>query len=130
MNRGILVLAVATIGLPLALALPRLFEGPPTPPAIALEPMVWAAPPPLSVALERPLFDAGDGEAPIDAPELVGIVGRLDRDAVAMVRGRDGGVRTLRPGEGVDGWQLRSLAIDAAYFTRGAQSARVGLNAD
>jgi hypothetical protein len=58
---------------------------------------------------------------------LVGIVGRLDQDAVAMVRGRNGAMRTLRPGEGVDGWQLRSLAIDAAYFTRGTQSARVAL---
>lgn len=129
-NRGILILAVATIGLPLAFALPRFFEAAPTLPAVASAPVVWTAPPPISAALERALFEAGDGEAPTDAPELVGIVGRLDRDAVAMVRGRDGGVRTLRPGEGVDGWQLRSLAIDAAYFTRGAQSARLELNAD
>ncbi len=129
-NRFSLGLAVATIGLPLVFAVPRLLEAPPTLSAVGPTTVVWSGPPPLSAALERPLFDPGEGQVPADAPELVGIVGRLDRDAVAMVRGRDGGVRTLRPGEGVDGWQLRSLAIDAAYFTRGAQSARVGLNAD
>jgi hypothetical protein len=128
LNRGILVFLAAAIGVPLAFALPRLFEGVPTLPTVAAAPVVWAAPPPLSAALERPLFDApAAAEALADAPELVGIVGRLDQDAVAMVRGRDGAMRTLRPGEGVDGWQLRSLAIDAAYFTRGTQSARVAL---
>lgn len=127
LNRGILVFLAAAIGVPLAFALPRLFEKPPTLPTVAAAPVVWAGPPPLSASLERSLFEAPAAEAPADAPELVGIVGRLDQDAVAMVRGRDGAMRTLRPGEGVDGWQLRSLAIDAAYFTRGTQSARVAL---
>lgn len=127
-NRGLVILTAAILGLPLAFALPRLFAAPPTLPVIAPSPIVWNAPPLLSTSLERPLFDGGEVEPVADAPELVGIVGRLDRDAVAMVRGRDGGTRTLRPGEGVDGWQLRGLAIDAAYFTRGAQSARVALD--
>ena len=86
------------------------------------------APPPLRAAFARPLFAAppADAAAPADAPQLIGIVGRLGRDAVALVRGSEG-TRTLRPGDSVDGWQLRSLAIDAAYFTRGGQTARVAV---
>ncbi len=125
--RAAIALAVLAAAVPLAMLGPRLapLAASGTPPAEAVR---WRAPPPLSASLERPLFDApAAAEAPADAPELVGIVGRLDQDAVAMVRGRDGAMRTLRPGEGVDGWQLRSLAIDAAYFTRGTQSARVAL---
>ncbi|WP_213982713.1 hypothetical protein [Sphingomonas sp. dw_22] len=68
-------------------------------------------------------------EAPADAPQLAGIVGRLGEDAVALVRGGDGATRTLRVGESVDGWQLVSLAIDAAFFTRGTQRVRVPLPA-
>ena len=92
-------------------------EGPPAPQAI----------------YERPLFAApveqADAALPEDAPQLVGIVGRLGEDAVALVRGGDAATRTLRVGESVDGWQLASLAIDAAFFTRGAQRARVPLPA-
>ena len=73
-------------------------------------------------AISEPLADA-----PADAPELAGIVGRIGRDAVAMVRGADGRTRTLDVGESVDGWTLESLAIDAAIFTRGGQRARVAL---
>ena len=82
-------------------------------------------PPPLRAAFARTLFAPPPADAlPADAPQLLGVVGRLGRDAVALVRGSDG-TRTLSPGDSVDGWQLRSLAIDAAYFTRGGQSARV-----
>lgn len=127
MRRGVIALAGLAIAVPLVALAPRVSgvaaTGAPPP-----EPVAWRMPPPLSAALERPLFDtAAETAVPADAPELIGIVGRLDRDAVAMVRGRDGAMRTLRPGEGIDGWRLRSLAIDAAYFTRGAQSARVAL---
>jgi hypothetical protein len=91
-------------------------------------PIEWRPPMPLAVALNRPLFAVAEAQAaPADAPEVLGIAGRLDVDAVAMVRDRAGGVRTIRPGEGVDGWQLRSLSIDTAYFTRGTQQARVPL---
>ncbi len=84
-----------------------------------------AAPPPLRAAFARTLFAPPPADAlPDDAPQLLGVVGRLGRDAVAMVRGA-GGTRTLSPGDSIDGWQLRSLAIDAAYFTRGGQTARV-----
>ncbi|MFZ5746578.1 MAG: hypothetical protein ACOY45_02845 [Pseudomonadota bacterium] len=74
--------------------------------------------------------DGAEGaDAPADAPQLVGIAGRIDRDAVALVRTADGKTRTLKAGESVDGWRLESLAIDAAYFTRGAERARVPLPA-
>ncbi|KQN71347.1 hypothetical protein ASE91_05490 [Sphingomonas sp. Leaf62] len=84
-----------------------------------------ATPPPLRAAFARTLFAPPAADAlPDDAPVLLGVVGRLGRDAVALVRGAEG-TRTLSPGDSVDGWQLRSLAIDAAYFTRGGQTARV-----
>lgn len=84
-----------------------------------------AAPPPLRAAFARTLFAPPTADAlPDDAPQLLGVIGRLGRDAVALVRGSDG-TRTLSPGDSVDGWQLRSLSIDAAYFTRGGQTARV-----
>lgn len=84
-----------------------------------------ATPPPLRAAFAHTLFaPPAAGALPEDAPILLGVVGRLGRDAVALVRGT-AGTRTLSPGDSVDGWQLRSLAIDAAYFTRGGQTARV-----
>ncbi|HTG38662.1 hypothetical protein [Sphingomonas sp.] len=123
-------LAALALAIPAAMIGPRLLSPPVAPPVVA-DAIDWRAPPPMSAALARPLFDAGGATAmPADAPELVGVAGRLGRDAVAMVRGRDGAVRTLAPGEGVDGWQLRSLSIDAAYFTRGTQQARVPLGQD
>lgn len=90
-----------------------------------------AASQPLSAVHGRKLFAGAAGEAalPADAPELIGIVGRIGSDAVAMVRGADGGSRTLKVGEAIDGWTLASLAIDAAYFTRGNQRLRVPLPA-
>jgi hypothetical protein len=87
---------------------------------------------PLTAAFERPLFAAAAAEAetlPEDAPALAGIVGRIDRDAVALVRAADGATRTLAIGESVDGWRLESLAIDAAFFSRGGQRVRVPLPA-
>ena len=93
-----------------------------------------AAPPqaPLAAAFDRTLFGSAPVEAaetPADAPQLVGIVGRLDQDAVAIVRTAEGASRTLRIGESIDGWKLESLAIDAAFFTRGAERVRVPLPA-
>ncbi|NIJ20770.1 hypothetical protein FHS95_002462 [Sphingomonas naasensis] len=93
-------------------------------------PLVARQAPPLVAAFERPLFAKpaeADAAAPGDAPALIGIVGRLGQDAVALVRTADGTTRALQIGESVDGWQLASLAIDAAYFTRGAQRVRVPL---
>lgn len=87
--------------------------------------------PPVVAAYERSLFapaEASDA-APVDAPALVGIAGRLNRDAVAMVRLANGGSRSLKIGESVDGWRLESLAIDAAFFTRGRERVRVAMAA-
>lgn len=103
-------------------AAPIATPGPPPP--LAPPP----APLPLKAAFARPLFAPAEPEAaPADAPQLVGVVGRLGHDAVALVRGADGASRTLSPGESIDGWRLQSLAIDAAYFIRGGQTARVSM---
>lgn len=89
------------------------------------------APAPMSAPVrifERAMFAAAEGEArPADAPVLTGIAGRLNRDAVALVRIADGSARTLAIGESVDGWRLESLAIDAAFFTRGRERVRVAM---
>nr|WP_243846827.1 hypothetical protein [Sphingomonas japonica] len=90
------------------------------------------APPPGDAAFRRALFAPAAlavEDAPADAPALAGIVGRIDADAVALVHTSLGETRTLKPGEAVDGWTLQSLAIDAAYFTRGNARVRVPLPA-
>ena len=123
-------------GIALALAMPAvlLWPAPVTPPRDMIAPPL-AAPvpaPPLAAAFARTLFAngmEGAADAPADAPVLAGIVGRLDADAVALVR-TPAGTRTLAAGETVDGWRLESLSADAAYFTRGAQKARVGVPAE
>lgn len=87
--------------------------------------------PAIGSVYERPVFAPADAvdAVPNDAPALVGIAGRLNRDAVAMVRVADGNARSLAVGESVDGWRLESLAIDAAFFTRGRERVRVAMNA-
>ncbi|MDV3457355.1 hypothetical protein RZN05_10210 [Sphingomonas sp. HF-S4] len=117
--------------MPLVLLLPKGGAGKTERAAMPTVPL--AAPPAapaLAAVYERPLFGAAGEEntpaLPADAPALVGVVGRLGADAVALVRTGDG-TRALQIGESVDGWQLTSLAIDAAFFTRGAQRVRVPL---
>ena len=85
--------------------------------------------PEIAAVYERPLFAVAEGgdALPSDAPALVGIAGRLDKDAVALVRLADGSARSLGVGESVDGWRLESLAIDAAFFTRGRERVRVAM---
>ncbi len=100
-----------------------------TQPAIAT-----IVPPPLPAPVrvyERQLFAAAESESgPADAPVLTGIAGRLNRDAVALVRLADGSARTLAVGASVDGWRLESLAIDAAFFTRGRERVRVAMQSE
>ncbi len=117
-----------------ALAMPLTLLPPGTTPEIPspsapLAPLAAPPQPALAAAFARPLFaGAPVAEAqPQDAPQLVGIVGRLDQDAVAMVQTSDGATRSLKVGESVDGWRLASLAIDAAFFTRGTEQVRVPL---
>ncbi|HVJ02774.1 MAG TPA: hypothetical protein VM662_11375 [Sphingomonas sp.] len=113
------------------LLLPTAKQPVPAQESATLQPLAVPQVPPLAAAYERALFaPAGGVEAeapPQDAPALVGVAGRLGADAVALVRTADGSTRTLAIGESVDGWQLASLAIDAAFFTRGAQRVRVPL---
>ncbi|WP_066800549.1 hypothetical protein [Sphingomonas soli] len=121
--------AVAVV-MPLALLMPgRAVPLPERAPAPV--PISVTVPPPLASVYARPLFGAAqpdESAVPANAPELIGIVGRLGEDAVALVRS-GGASRTLRIGDSVDGWKLESLSIDAAFFTRGAERARVPLPA-
>lgn len=120
--------AAVAVLMPLLLLMPAKAPVPPgkAEPSVPID---AAAPPPLAAVYERPLFGgASAGEsAPSDAPELAGVVGRLGEDAVALVRTADGTTRALRIGDSIDGWRLESLAIDAAFFTRGSERVRVGL---
>jgi hypothetical protein len=122
---------LVAVVMPLLLLRPGPVQAPAAP-AAKLQPLVPPAQPPLAAAFSRPLFAPAPNapvadEVPGDAPELVGIVGRLDQDAVALVRTADGTSRMLRIGESVDGWKLESLALDAAFFTRGNERKRVPL---
>lgn len=121
------VVGALAVILPIVLLLPGGAAKPvaPTPPPA---PIGAGTMPVLARAYARPLFGTAEpAEAPADAPQLVGIVGRLNVDAVALVKGSDGTTRTLRIGESADGWSLASLAIDAAFFTRGGERVRVPL---
>jgi hypothetical protein len=126
---AVLVPAAAfALGLPVALLLPGAAPAPA--PQRVPPPLTAAQRPPLAAAYDRALFGAAtaaETALPGDAPALVGIVGRLGGDAVALVRTSEGATRALRQGDSVDGWTLASLAIDAAFFTRGAQQVRVPL---
>lgn len=116
-------------GLPAVLLLPPLLvTGEPlaTGTARARRPLAPPPLPALTALYRRPLFGrARAAAAPADAPALLGIAGRIDADAVAIVRTGDGDTRTLRPGDSIDGWRLEALAADAASFVRGAETVRV-----
>jgi hypothetical protein len=127
------IAAAIAVAMPLWLLQPGsgLASAPVEPPPLVMPP----APPPLTAVFTRALFGGAptaesDAPLPADAPQLVGIVGRIGSDAVAMVRSGEGSSRTLKLGESVDGWTLESLAIDAAFFTRGGQRLRVPLPVD
>jgi len=123
-----LLLALLILGTALAPLLLRPRPPRPAPAdAPAMRPIAVAPAQPLARAYERRLFAARSDAStmPEDAPELVGVVGRLGNDAVALVRAADGSSRTLAIGESVDGWRLESLAVDSAYFARGARRGRV-----
>jgi hypothetical protein len=129
-RRVLIAAGIAAVLLPVIALYPYPVE--PRPDARSV--MATIVPPPLPAparVFERPLFAATEGDStPADAPELTGIAGRLDRDAVALVRIADGSARTLAVGESVDGWRLESLAIDAAFFTRGRERVRVAMSSD
>lgn len=122
--------AVIVPPLLLALAQPR---GEAARRAPAFAPLAVPSPAEVGAVYDRALFAAvAEGDAPpADAPQLIGVVGRLGADAVALVRAADGTTHSLAPGQGVDGWRLVSLSPDAAYFARGNRRARLAIpNAD
>lgn len=123
---GALTLAVAVPPLLLTLAQPRDEAAHRAP-----EPAPLAVPSPVEVGAvyERPLFApvAADEAPPADAPQLIGVVGRLGADAVALVRAADGTTHSVSPGQGADGWRLVSLSPDAAYFARGNRRIRLAI---
>ncbi|MFD1786585.1 hypothetical protein ACFSC3_03270 [Sphingomonas floccifaciens] len=128
---GAALIAIATPALLLGIGREPVPAIPPAQPLLAARPAAAG-----TTVYTRDLFGSGgqgaaadDAPAPEGAPELAGIVGRIGADAVALVRTTDGRTRTIAVGESVDGWVLESLAIDAAYFTRGGQKARVPLPA-
>jgi hypothetical protein len=128
-NEMRLVIAVALVSalVPVIALYPHAHAPRPGPRAVAATLVPPSLPAPVRV-FERPLFVAAEASAaPADAPVLTGIAGRLNRDAVALVRTADGSARTLAVGESVDGWRLESLAIDAAFFTRGRERVRVAM---
>jgi hypothetical protein len=125
--RGLMVVGLVALAMPVVALYPYAPE--PRPGEKSAIPTI--APPPAAAparVFERRLFAAAEGDAaPADAPVLTGIAGRLNRDAVALVRIADGSARTLAIGQSVDGWRLESLAIDAAFFTRGRERVRVAM---
>lgn len=127
------VAGTAALAMPLALLRPGAM---PTAKSPEVAPLLAPPPaPPHGALFRRTLFAPVDGAAeedaplPEGAPQLVGIAGRIGSDAVALVKGADGATRTLAVGESTDGWRLESLAIDAAFFTRGTQRLRMPLPA-
>lgn len=60
-------------------------------------------------------------------PVLLGVIGRIGADAVALVRTRDGAVRTMAVGAVADGWRLGTIAPDAALFTQAERRVRAEL---
>lgn len=134
LNRGQRIAIGAAGGF--ALAMPLLLLWPwgtqggdapvPAPRPVAVPPIADIA-----AIYQRPLLAPAEADdaAPADAPALIGIAGRINRDAVALVRLADGGARSLSVGESVDGWRLESLAVDAAFFTRGRERVRVAMSA-
>lgn len=69
------------------------------------------------------------GDPSTAGPELLGIVGRLPDDAVALVRSPDGRSRPVAIGGDAQGWRLAALAVDAALFVKDGARVRVALPA-
>ena len=67
-----------------------------------------------------PAFAASSTEPDVrsDVPALIGIVGRVPGDVVAMLRLGTGRVVTLRTGDTADGWSVREIASDRVRIER------------
>lgn len=69
-----------------------------------------------------------DEAAALDAPELLGLAGRLPDDVEVLVRNAEGGTSALRVGDSLLGWTLVSVAADRAVFERDGRQAVRTLN--
>jgi hypothetical protein len=130
---GIVLVGIVVLALP-PLALSLFPPRPSADPMPTVRPLALAPVPDGATVPQRALFTTPDGNAvsPLevqqpDLPQLVGIVGRLPQDGVALVRRGDGSLLSLRSGEQSEGWQLTALARDAVLFTRDGQTRRVEL---
>jgi hypothetical protein len=87
--------------------------------------------PPAALALDRPLFTSNPAsrrEPELrDAPALVGVVGRLPDDGVALVTTSAGKTRSMRIGDVEGGWTLLALDPGGASFGRGTERLRVSV---
>lgn len=100
--------------------------------AQSLPPLPATAPLPSTAAIEaRPLFDPTRGTAPasdaaggtsatIDGVTLVGVA-RRGRRAVAVLRGTDGVIHSVEPGQQLLGWTLDAVHADTVDLVRGDQ---------
>ena len=122
-GRFLLPWAVGASLLAVVLLVERQREPPPSAPVVMMSdrPPPVARPAPVDLAPPLPPGLAGS------PPPLVGIVGRLPDDAVALVRKPDGRTRTMRVGALFDGWTLASLDSDEAVFDRRGQRVTVAL---
>lgn len=94
-------------------------------------PAIAAPEPAPELRLDRALFatePVAEAEDPsADRPVLVGVVGRLPDDAVALVRTPDGDTRSLAVGQDEAGWTLEALDVDGARFRRDGERLRLAL---
>jgi hypothetical protein len=79
------------------------------------------------VILARSIFGGGSGlgaavTGPVDGATAIGVLARPGT-RVAFVRGADGEVVSLRPGDLYHGWRLRAIERGALLFDRDGQSA-------
>lgn len=108
--------------------------------ARSLPPLPATAPPPSTAAIEaRPLFDPTRGTTPatdaasgasatIDAVTLVGVA-RRGRRAVAVLRGSDGVIHSVEPGQQLLGWTLGAVRTDTVDLVRGDEHRSIAVGA-
>jgi hypothetical protein len=93
-----------------------------------VKPLTPRYPPASADAIEGSLFAAADGDMTADtALRLAGIAGRFPGQAVALVRGSDGTLKTMAIGDSHEGWTLTALAPAAAQFAKGRDTLRLDL---
>lgn len=119
----IIALVAAVLGLVLA-ALPR--AEPDHPPLVqAAVARIPIQPPHPEVGALTTVFSPAEtvaiDEAVPDRLILIGIAGRLPNDVEVLLRLPEGATRTVRIGDTVDGWTLRTVAPDRAVFERGGR---------